>query len=272
MDAVITWLQTAPLWQAALALLGENAVILLLAVAGGEWLAWIFRHRRVAPLAHPLKRIEVWTTVSTVLTNTITTIVGLHLWRAGVIRFRDDVGVWAWIDVVVLLLIMDIAMYVLHRVAHHPWIYGWLHRLHHEFDRPRPLTLFILHPLENLSFGMLWLLTISLYNASWLGMSIYLMLNVLFGTIGHLGVEPFPVWWGRIPVLRYVGGSTFHARHHQDVSCNFGFYTLLWDRLFGTLRRDYFESIGVLPQWVTGEVPGIQELNGSSSSRASSEE
>lgn len=40
-------------------------------------------------------------------------------------------------------------------------------------------------------------------------------------------------WWG----LRHVGTSTFHAGHHQDAGHNFGFYTLVWDRLFGTLRR-----------------------------------
>jgi Delta7-sterol 5-desaturase len=125
-----------------------------------------------------------------------------------------------------------------------------MHRLHHDYDRPRPLTLFILNPVENLSFGMLWLAVISVYQPSWLGMSIYLTLNVLFGTIGHLGVEPFPAWWGRTPVLRWLAGGTFHARHHQDMATNFGFYTLVWDRLFGTLRADYWQTMGELPPWV----------------------
>lgn len=133
-----------------------------------------------------------------------------------------------------------------------------MHRLHHEYDRPRPLTLFILNPVENLSFGALWLIVIVVYPASWLGMSIYLTLNVLFGTVGHLGVEPLPSWWGRVPALRNLAGSTFHARHHQDLGCNFGFYTLLWDRLFGTLRKDYWQSLGTLPYWVAA-VPTSEE-------------
>jgi len=99
--------------------------------------------------------------------------------------------------------------------------------MHHAYDRPRPLTLFVLNPAENLAYGVLWLAVVSVYPASWLGMSVYLVLNVLFGTIGHLGVEPFPDRWGKVPVLRDVAGSTFHARHHQDLGCNFGFYTLL---------------------------------------------
>jgi sterol desaturase/sphingolipid hydroxylase (fatty acid hydroxylase superfamily) len=138
-----------------------------------------------------------------------------------------------------------------------------MHRLHHDYDRPRPLTLFILNPVENLSFGMLWLAVITAYSPSWLGMSIYLLLNVLFGTIGHLGVEPFPVWWAKTPVLRYLAGGTFHARHHQDLDSNFGFYTLIWDRLFGTLRKDYWATLGELPAWVTNS----QRLPGNDASR-----
>lgn len=250
METFIRQLQTAPLWIAIPALLLENAVILLLAVGWGEWVAWRYQDRRVAQPAPPLQRQELLTAISSVFTCTIITVIGLLLWRAEIIRFRTDTGLWAWLDVLALLLIMDLAMYFLHRLAHASLFYSWLHRLHHDFDRPRPLTLFILNPLENLSFGFLWLIVISLYQSSWMVMSIYLMLNVLFGTMGHLGVEPFPVWWGKVPVLRYIGGSSFHARHHQDLSCNFGFYTLIWDRLFGTLRKDYFESIGTIPAWV----------------------
>jgi lathosterol oxidase len=250
MEAMIQWLRDAPLWQATLVLLVENLLILVLAVVLGEWAVWYYQDRRVALPALPLDRLEIAITVSTVVGNTVTTIVGLLLWRAGFITFRTDVGVWAWLDILALLLIMDLAMYVLHRVAHHPWLFPILHRLHHFYDRPRPLTLFMLNPAENLAFGALWLVVIMIYPASWFGMSVYLILNVLFGTVGHLGVEPLPAWWTRTPVLRYIAGSTFHARHHQDLDSNFGFYTLIWDRLFGTLRKDYFETVGELPAWV----------------------
>ena len=53
--------------------------------------------------------------------------------------------------------------------------------------------------------------------------------------------------WARTPVLRQIGSSSFHARHHQDLGGNFGFYTLLWDRLFGTLAPGYEAGFGRLP-------------------------
>lgn len=255
MEPLILWLRDAPLWQAALFLLAENAFIVLFALAVGELLIRVGRGRRVAEEPLPLRRLEVVVVISTTLLNTVITVLGMMLWRSGYVRFRTDFGVWAWLDIVALLLIMDFAMYGLHRLAHHPWFFSFLHKLHHEFDRPRPLTLFLLHPLEDIAFGLLWLAVIFVYPASWFGMSVYLILNVLFGTIGHLGVEPFPEWWSRTPVLQYIAGSTFHARHHQDLESNFGFYTLVWDRLFGTLRRDYWTTFGK-PFGTSGEPAG----------------
>jgi sterol desaturase/sphingolipid hydroxylase (fatty acid hydroxylase superfamily) len=253
MEWMIAWLEVAPLWQAVGVLLLENVIVLLVALAFGHWLVLRWADHRVSLPPPPLARLEIAVTVSTVLLNTVTTLVGLFLWRAGIIRFRTDVGLWAWLDILVLLLIMDLAMYLLHRLAHHPWIFPLMHRMHHEYDRPRPLTLFILNPVENLAFGALWLVVICVYPASWFGMSVYLVLNVLFGTVGHLGVEPVPTAWARIPVLRWIAGSTFHARHHQDLASNFGFYTLIWDRLFGTLRPDYWETFGQVPAWVADD-------------------
>jgi sterol desaturase/sphingolipid hydroxylase (fatty acid hydroxylase superfamily) len=246
MEAIISFLQEAPWWQAVLLLLAENLALLVLALAAGQLLVVAFARRRVAPPAPPLEREEVAATVSCVVLNTMVTLAGLGLWRMGIIRFRTDVGVWAWLDALALLMIMDLAMYVLHRLGHHPWLFPLLHRMHHTYDRPRPLTLFVLNPAENLSYGVLWLAVVSVYPASWLGMSVYLVLNLAFGTVGHLGVEPLPDAWARLPVLRYLGTSSFHAQHHQDLGHNFGFYTLIWDRLFGTIRPDYGEVFGRL--------------------------
>lgn len=76
------------------------------------------------------------------------------------------------------------------------------------------------------------------YTSTWTGIVAYLALNLLFGTLGHLGVEPFPAAWARWPLLRNIGSSTFHATHHGDRNVNFGFYTDLWNRLFRTMRQN----------------------------------
>lgn len=249
LEWVIGWLGSAS-WPALLAaFLVENLLILGLVVVVGRWVTARFGDRRVALAPEPLTATEVWVALSNVLLNTLTTLAGLWLWRRGVVHFRTDAGLFALADVLVLLLGMDLLMYLLHRIAHTPLLYPLLHQFHHRYDRPRPLTLFALSPFENLAFGALWLAVISVYDASWLGMSIYLVLNVFCGAVGHLGVEPFPASWARAPVLRNLAGGSFHAQHHQDGGHNFGFYTSLWDRLLGTLRPDYERNYGRVPEW-----------------------
>ena len=230
--------------EAACWMLVENLLLFALALGVGEILVRAFPARPVGPPPPPVEATEVALAVSCVGFNTLVTFAGWWLWRAGFITIRRDTGFRAWLDAAVLLALMDLAMYLTHRLAHLPWVYPVVHATHHRYDHPRPLDLFVLNPLEALGFGALWLGVIWAYPSSWLGMVVYLAINLAFGMVGHLGVEPLPRSWVRRPVLRQVGTSTFHAGHHHDRRGNFGFYTLVWDRLFGTLHPGYAEEFG----------------------------
>jgi sterol desaturase/sphingolipid hydroxylase (fatty acid hydroxylase superfamily) len=162
------------------------------------------------------------------------------LWRWHIVRIRFDISSAAVaFDVLVLFLSMDFLMYVSHRLAHHPWVFDIIHATHHRYENPRPLTVFALNPAEVLGVGCLWRMVIALYPSSWLGIVIYLSLNVAFGLIGHLGVEPFPRLWLGTPLVRLISTSTFHAEHHNDKDHNYGFYTVIWDELFRTQAPTY---------------------------------
>lgn len=239
LDALIAFLQSVPLGWAVVVLFLQNLVVFGLALGCAHLLRRRYRDRRVTAPAPALGRLEIGLAALTILLNTAITFAGLLLWREGIITFTRPGVLRALLDAALLFFVMDAAMYVLHRLGHLPLFYPLLHRTHHRFDRPRPLTLFVLNPAETLSFGVLWLAVVSLYDASWLGMAIYLVLNVVFGAVGHLGVEPLPGRWPRIPVLGALTGATFHGQHHGDLRYNYGFYTTLWDRLFGTLAPDY---------------------------------
>ncbi|MCK6589256.1 MAG: sterol desaturase family protein [Polyangiaceae bacterium] len=225
-------LETLSMPVAIAALFAENLVIFSLALAAGALGLHLFASRRIAEPPDRLTRTEILFAAVTIVLNTAVTVAGLHLYRAGLIRFRSDLGPRVLLDVAVLLIVMDVLMYTLHRIAHHPWLFGIVHSIHHRYERVRPLTLFVLHPIETLSFGGLWLALLCVYPPSWLGMSIYLALNVAFGIIGHLGVEPLPDRIRRLPGIRLIAMAGFHATHHRDPQKNYGFYTSIWDRLF----------------------------------------
>ncbi|BCM91248.1 hypothetical protein IAD21_03114 [Abditibacteriota bacterium] len=235
MNTLIFFLRDTPIWILVLCILAENVFILVGAVLVGEGLARLYASHRVTEAAAPLTSLEIMLASTTVLLNSLVTLGGLFLWRADFIHFRMDSGWAVLLDFLVLVLVMDVAMYVLHRLAHVPLFFKMVHRTHHLYDNPRPLTLFVMNPVEALSFGLLWLTLLCIYDATWVGMSLYLVSNVAFGLIGHIGVEPFPERWKTTPILKYISTSSFHAGHHQDGDHNFGFYTLIWDRVFGTL-------------------------------------
>lgn len=232
-------IRTMPFVLAALFALIENVIIFAATLLVGEVLVRLYHSKAVSEPPPPITWQELALAASCVILNSVVTAAGIALWRAGIITIRYETDWRVILDALVLFMGMDFAMYVLHRMAHIRWLYPLLHRTHHHYENPRPLTLFVLNPLETLSFGGLWLVVITIYSSSWLGIAIYLTLNVMFGLTGHLGVEPLPNAWLKLPVIHYISTSTFHAEHHEDRHHNFGFYTLIWDRLFGTLSPDY---------------------------------
>ena len=207
-------------------LLLQNLVQMLGCLGGGWLLQRALAGRRVARPPDPLSRTEVAVATLTLLGTTGVTWLGWLALRAGWIQVRLSSGITQVIlDAALLLLLMDLAMYATHRLAHWPPVFPALHALHHRYERVRPLTLFVLSPLEVAGFGALWLVVLAAVQPGWSGMIVYLLLNALWGTVGHTGVEPLPAG---VPLLT---GGRFHAAHHLHPSGNFGFYTDLWDRL-----------------------------------------
>lgn len=236
-------LYTMPLVGVIFWSLVENIIILLVCLVVGHWLVAHYQQHPITEAPEPLTATEIWLAVSCVLLNSLVTIIGIYLWRNQFIIVDFSLSVVRIVvDVIVLLMVMDLGMYVFHRLAHHKWLYPIIHRTHHLFENPRPLTLFVLNPFEVLGFGGLWLVVLVVYSANWLSIILYLTLNIVFGLVGHLGVEPMPSAWINLPFIRYISTSTFHAEHHMDDGHNFGFYTLIWDRLFGTLSPDYLSD------------------------------
>jgi len=250
---IATILDQLTVGSAFLLFLGANVVLFASSMAFGHTVGRLFGHRRVTAPAPRVERREIALAVVCVTLNAAVTVGGLLLYRAGILRLAAPSAFEIVYDALLLTLLMDIAMYASHRFAHHPWFYAHVHALHHRYEHPRPLSLFVLHPLEVLGFGALWLMLICLVRVSLPAMILFLTLNLLFGMLGHVGVEPLPDGWVKWPFARSVGTSTFHARHHERPRSNFGFYTTVWDRLFGTIDSTYAADFGRVPTLAPAE-------------------
>ncbi|WP_416150358.1 sterol desaturase family protein [Salipaludibacillus sp. HK11] len=237
-DSFLNWLEGASWLNATILLFLLNIMILVSCILIGNKLVIWFYKRPVASII-TTRPSEVGLAVLSVILNTSVTLLGFYLWKNDVIVLSTSFGLLDWLDIVVLLLIMDFLMYVFHRFAHMKKLYPFIHQTHHSFEDPRPITLFALNPLENLGFGLLWIVVLCIYPASWIGIAGYLFLNVVYGLIAHLGVEPFPSWWVKHPLSKWISTSTYHTQHHHQENYNFGFYTVIWDRLFKTMSPHY---------------------------------
>ena len=218
-----------------------NLFIFLSSVAACWLTGRVFRDRRIFDRWEPFSYVELGAALGAVILNAAVSVVGWILWENGHIALPSKSTTWIVLDTLLMILAMDLGMYVLHRLAHHPAIYPLFHRFHHRHEVTNPISLFVLHPLEVAGFGGLMIAFLILVPISPVALIAYLTLNVIFGTLGHSGVEPFSRSLRRIPLLNLVGTSTFHAEHHEHPRYNFGFYTLIWDQLFGTLDPEYWD-------------------------------
>lgn len=192
------------------------------------------RKEKLQQKDHPLSRADLYLSFVTVICNTFVMLLGVYLWKINWISLNPDHSALAVsAEVVALLLLMDFLMYLFHYAAHIPLVYRILHGKHHEHVSTNYLSLFVLHPLESIGFGVMMLILLMGYDFSVISITVYLMINLIWGTIGHLNREFFPPQLDRF----FIGTTRFHNLHHSDETRNFGFYTSIWDRLFGTYKR-----------------------------------
>ncbi|KGE14751.1 fatty acid hydroxylase [Sphingobacterium deserti] len=182
----------------------------------------------------PITQSDIYLSFLTVLLNTIVMLLAVYLWKMGWIVIREFTTVFASIaEIICIIIVMDFLMFVFHYFAHLPVVYQLLHHKHHEHSSTNYLSLFVLHPFETLGFGLLMITLFLSYDFSLISISVYLFINLIWGTIGHLNREFFPSWADHL----YLGTTKFHNKHHVNEGCNFGFYTTIWDRVFRTYKN-----------------------------------
>ncbi|KIO78864.1 fatty acid hydroxylase [Pedobacter lusitanus] len=215
--------------------LAENILITILVLFFGKLVQQRY-YSASAFISYSYEAREWQICAVTNVLNTAVTYAGFKLWEYNYINITAHISVTILTDFLLLFFAMDLLMFIFHYLIHQTFLYKIVHQLHHLAVHPKPIDLFILHPLETISFGALWLVLLMLFPFNIYAIVIYLIINVVFGLTGHLGIEPLPLRFRNLPVIRYLGTSTFHHQHHQYEDFNFGFYTSIWDRLFGTYK------------------------------------
>lgn len=191
-----------------------------------------------AQLRHELRNIVV----VVLLANT--QIFAVHaLDDRGLIPSAAGVGPLASAALVVgLVAFNDLWFYGVHRLLHTRWLFKHVHAVHHRSVDVNPFTSYSFHAVEALllsgwivPMAMLVPLPVTVLAAT---QAVGLINNVM----AHLGYELLPAWWVRAPLLRWTNTATFHSQHHSSPRGNYGLFTRVWDRVFGTENPTYEEA------------------------------
>jgi sterol desaturase/sphingolipid hydroxylase (fatty acid hydroxylase superfamily) len=164
----------------------------------------------------------------------------LHLAQAVI---PSSVAGWAWaiVAVPVALMLHDFYFYWMHRLIHIDWIYPHVHKVHHLSTNPSPLAALSFHPLEALIEAAGVIVILTLVPLPLPSLIAFGFLAFAFNVLGHLGYEVFPARLLASAFGRWMNSSTSHNLHHRTFRFNYGLYTLIWDRLFGTVDPRYDE-------------------------------
>ncbi len=141
-------------------------------------------------------------------------------------------------EVLVYVVLFDAYFYGLHRLLHTRLLYQRVHVVHHRSTSPTLLTALAFHPIEALlimAFIPVMMAVIPIHLASLVMASLFLSGSIL---LAHCGYEVFPRWWQRVPLLNWYVTPRVHDVHHKRRDCNYSATLSIFDRAFGTLRRD----------------------------------
>jgi sterol desaturase/sphingolipid hydroxylase (fatty acid hydroxylase superfamily) len=133
-------------------------------------------------------------------------------------------------DLLVALICVDTFGYWGHRLLHHPAIYKYVHKHHHQYKVNVGIASVFAHPFEDISTNTFSTISGCLFMGShivvlWL----WLAIRLIEAVSSHSGYHFLPYW-----ISDPFSSGEFHEFHHSHNVGNYGAFTTYWDKLMGT--------------------------------------
>jgi sterol desaturase/sphingolipid hydroxylase (fatty acid hydroxylase superfamily) len=150
----------------------------------------------------------------------------------------NRVALPVWLEFLLALILLDLAVYLQHRLFHHVPALWRLHRMHHADTDLDVTTGARFHPVEILVSLGIKLLTIFPLGAAPPAVLLFEIALNASSMFNHSNVRVAPAIERLLRWL--VVTPDMHRVHHsvvrRETDSNFGFNFPWWDRLFGTYR------------------------------------
>lgn len=141
---------------------------------------------------------------------------------------------WFLGQIIVLMVLTDVWFYFVHRAMHSDKLFKHTHKLHHLSTNPTPFATNSVHAFEAiLDIGFI---AVASFFIPLHPIALFIAVSIAFiwSTIAHLGYEILPK--SLYFIGKYLNLPTYHNHHHKTFRYNFGYYTTVLDRCFGTLH------------------------------------
>ena len=160
-------------------------------------------------------------------------------WALHVIRM-DMTSVWPdgwpmWSQILLAGAVIDLGLYLMHRLSHRiDWLWR-LHALHHSSERLYWLNGERRHPLSAVLLASPGIIATVALGAPPLVVSAWFTLLTV-----HLAFQHANLDYTVGPLRKLLGVAEIHRWHHkrefEDAQVNFGEFWMIWDQLFGTFH------------------------------------
>jgi Delta7-sterol 5-desaturase len=152
----------------------------------------------------------------------------------------DEFGTLYLILAFPLMLFMhDTYFYWIHRLMHAPVLFKMFHLVHHKSINPSPWAAYAFHPLEAIVESMIFVIFLVTIPVHSIHLSLFFVFSLIYNVYGHLGFELYPKGFNNHWIGKWINTSVSHNQHHRFFKGNYGLYFNFWDRMMGTMRKDY---------------------------------
>ena len=138
-----------------------------------------------------------------------------------------------------MFIIHDTYFYWTHRLMHHKKLFPYFHLVHHHSTNPSPWAAYSFHPLEAVVEAGIFVVFLFSMPIHPYHLFFFFLAMIIYNVYGHLGYELYPEGFNRHFIGKWINTSVNHNLHHQYFKGNYGLYFTFWDRLMGTIRKDY---------------------------------
>ena len=140
---------------------------------------------------------------------------------------------WLWLAVLTFLvpMIHEFHFFCVHRLIHTPFLYKWVHSVHHNSVNPSPWSSLAMHPVEHLLyFGTIFY---HLILPSHPVLALFQLHVAGFGAVpGHIGFDKVEV----TDETALDSHAYIHYLHHKYFEVNYGDGLIPIDKWFGTFH------------------------------------